>query len=158
MRLDKRLGVIAGALGALLAGGVVAYALFSATGTGSGRASATTAVSITITPQTCASADLYPGGPAGALCFTLTNSNPYNVTFTSVSYGTAITSSDQTNCPASNVSVATNAPTAVAFSVAHGATSGTLSIAGVVSMASTAGDGCQGKSFTVPVTLTGTQQ
>jgi hypothetical protein len=144
-------------VGALLAGGVVAYALFSATGTGSGRASATTAVSITITPQTCASADLYPGGPAGALCFTLTNSNPYNVAFTSASFGSPITSSDPTNCPASNVSVPTT-PATVAFNVAHGATSGTLSIQGVVSMASTAGDGCQGKSFTVPVTLTGTQQ
>jgi len=162
MRFNKRLGGVIGALVMLLAAAGVVYAAFSATGSGSGRATAVSAQTINITATACSSADLYPGGPAGAICFTLFNPNPYKVNFTSVTYlpgspPAAITGS--TACPASgNVSIATTAPTSVNFTVLAGQTTGSLSIAGVVLMASTAPDACQGASFSVPIALNGTQE
>ncbi len=142
MRFNKRLGGAIGALVMLLAGAAVVYAAFTATGTGSGRAASVNAVSITVTPTMCASADLYPGGPAGAICFTLTNSNPYAVHFTSVTY------------PNSSAIATLATP----INVAANTTTGTLSLPGVVQMSSAATDGCQGANFNVPITLTGTQQ
>lgn len=162
MRFNKRLGGIIGALVMLLAGAAVVYAAFSATGSGSGRATAVSAQSITITPTTCASADMYPGGPAGAICFTLSNPNPYTVHFTSVTYlpGTppAAITANNASCPATNVAISSTAPTAVNYTVGPGVTTGTQSIGGVLQMASTAPDGCQGASFNVPIALNGTQQ
>jgi len=161
MRFNKRLGGAIGALVMLLAGAAVVYAAFTATGTGSGRAASVNAVSITVTPTMCASADLYPGGPAGAICFTLTNSNPYAVHFTSVTYpnSSAIVAINAP-CPNSNVSIASGLSSTLAtpINVAANTTTGTLSLPGVVQMSSAATDGCQGANFNVPITLTGTQQ
>jgi len=160
MRFNKRLGAVIGALTMVIAGAGVAYALFSATGTGSGKATVATAVSITITPSTCANGLIYPGGPPGAICFTLTNSNPYAVSFTSVTYlpGTSAITANNASCPATNASLVTTAPTTVNFFVSGNSTSSMLSIAGVLQMASGAGDACQGASFNVPIGLAGLQQ
>jgi hypothetical protein len=147
----------------LLAGATVVYAFFTATGSGSGRASTASAQSITVTPVSCSAADLYPGGPAGAICFTLTNPNPYNVSFTGITYlpnNAPIVSNSPTTCAASNFSIATNAPTSLGtpLVVNHGATTSRQSIAGVVLLASSAPDGCQNVTADVPVALSGTQQ
>jgi hypothetical protein len=160
LRVNTRLGGLIAALGVVLAGAAVAYASFSATGTGSGHATAVTAQSIPITAASCAgNGDLYPGG---AICFTLKNPNPYTVTFTSVTYLPSNTPivAGSASCAAANVSIATGAPTTLAtpLTVAPGQTTGTLSIPGVIQMASTADDGCQGASFDVPITLNGSQQ
>jgi hypothetical protein len=148
----KRKSILVAAVGVITLGGIAA-ALWSATGSGSGRARAATAQSITVSATTGA-ADLYPGFTGGDLFFTLTNPNPYGVTFSAMSAG-SVTSSDPTSCPASNVTV--SSATGLSLPVAGSATSGTLSIANVVSMASAAPNGCQGVTFDVAVTLTGTQ-
>ena len=67
------------------------------------------------------------------MSFTSANTNPYPVTFTSMTSGT-VTSSDQTNCPASNVTVA-NA-SGLSLAVPAGATTTPGTIADVVTMAS----------------------
>jgi hypothetical protein len=149
----KKALVAAFVTGSTVAVGGMAFALWSASGTGSGRSSALTAQTITVTAAT-GTADLYPGFTDGDAFFTLTNPNPYGVTFTSMTPGT-ITSSNAGACPASNITV--DAASGLSLSVAGGATSGTLSIADVVSMASAAPDGCQGVSFTIAMTLTGSQ-
>ncbi len=131
----------------------VAYGLWSAAGSGSGQARALTAQSITVTAATGA-ADLFPGTTQGDVFFTLTNPNPYPVTFTSMTAG-AVTSSDTVNCPSANVTVA-NA-TGLSITVAANATSTTQSISDVVSMAAAAPDGCQGQTFTIVMTLAGSQ-
>jgi hypothetical protein len=66
-----------------------------------------------------------------------------------------VTSGDPTNCPASNVTAA-NA-TGLSLLVPAGATTQAGSIANVITMLSTAPDGCQGVVFTIPLTFTGTQ-
>jgi hypothetical protein len=143
----------------LLAGGIataggMAWAAWSAGGSGSGRSASLTAQTITVTAVT-GTADLYPGFQNGDVYFTLTNPNPYPVRFTDMVSGT-VTSSDTTNCPSSNVTVDASA-SGLALDVGANATSATLSIADVVNMASNAPDGCQGKTFNIVLTLTGTQ-
>jgi hypothetical protein len=163
VRFNRRLGGLIAALGLTVAGAAVVYASFSATGTGSGQAGAVTAQSITITAASCpGNGDLYPGGPAGAICFTLKNPNPYPVTLTSVTYlpSNAAIVATSASCAAANVSIATGAPTTLVtpLTVAAGQTTGTLSISGVIQMVSTADDGCQGASFLVQIALNGSQQ
>ena len=138
---------------ASVAGMGVAFAAWSASGSGTGQAKAITAQTITVNAST-GTADLYPGFTGGDLYFTLTNANPYAVTFTSMTAGT-VTSSDPTNCPAANATVS-NA-SGLSLNVAANSTSGQLSIANVVSMPGTAPDGCQGVTFSVSITLSGSQ-
>jgi hypothetical protein len=136
---------------AVLAGGV-AYALWTSSGAGSGRANSGSAVALTVTATTGA-ADLYPGFTAGDVSFTVTNPNPYAVTFTSMTTpGTAI-SSNPTLCP--NLNVTAVGKTGLELVVAANSTSETLSIADVVTMISAAPDGCQDKTFDIALTLTG---
>ena len=146
--------VAAGVIGVvftLMAG--IAFAAWTADGTGSANARARTASTITVN-AVAGTADLYPGFTDGDLHFTLTNANPYPVTFTAMTPG-AITSCSPGSCPASNLTVDT--ASSLSLSVAANATSGAQSIADVVNLASTAPDGCQGVNLTVAVTLTGSQ-
>ena len=153
MRLKAKITV--GALVvAVVASGTVAWAMWSASGSGSGRSTALTAQSATVNAVS-GTADLYPGFTNGDLFFTLTNPNPYPVRFTAMTAG-PVTSSDPVNCPSSNVTVDASA-TGLALDVAANSTTGTLSIPDVVNMALAAPNGCQGKTFTIVVTLTGTQ-
>jgi hypothetical protein len=140
-------------LGVTLLGGGIVGALWSAGGSGPGQAKAVTAQTLTVAAATGA-ADLYPGFTGGDVFFTVTNTNPYPVTFASMTAG-AVTSSNPGGCPSSNVSVA-NA-TGLSLAVGASATSATLSIVDVVTMVAGAPDGCQGATFTIALTLTGTQ-
>ena len=133
--------------------GAAAYALWSSSGAGNSGAKALTAQSITVAASS-GPADLYPGFTQGDLFFTSANTNPYPVTFTSMTPG-SITSSDQANCPAANVSVASASGLSVV--VPAGATASAGTVANVVTMAAGAPDGCQGVVFTVSLTLTGSQ-
>jgi hypothetical protein len=146
--------VVAGLIiGAAAVTGGAAVAMWSSTGSGSGNAKALSAVSITVTAAT-GTADLYPGFTQGDVSFTSANPNPYPVTFTSMTSG-SITSSDQTNCPASNVTV--TGATGLSLLVPAGATSQAGTISNVATMNALAPDGCQGVVFTIGLTLTGAQ-
>ncbi|MGD9998401.1 MAG: hypothetical protein AB7R77_09615 [Ilumatobacteraceae bacterium] len=137
----------------LVVGGTIAYAAWSASGAGGSQAKALTAQTLTVNAGTGA-ADLYPGFTGGDLFFSLTNANPYPVTPATMSPG-SITSSDPTNCPASNVSA--TGKSGLSLNVGANATSGALSITDVVSMQASAPDGCQGVTFTIVINLTGAQ-
>jgi hypothetical protein len=131
----------------------IAYAAWTSSAVGPGRAASGTAVELTVTAATGA-ADLFTGTTQGEVFFTVTNTNPYSVTFTSMTPGpAAITSSDATACPPTNVTLV--GKTGLSLTVAANTTSPTLSIADVVSMALAAPDGCQAKTFEIPMTLTG---
>lgn len=148
----RKFATIVVALSVITGGGVV-YALWSANGAGPSQAKALTAQSITVTTAT-ATADLYPGFTLGDVFFTLTNPNPYAVTMTSMTPGT-VTSSNPGACPASNVTVI--GASGLTLVVGASATSPTLSIVDVVSMSAAAPDGCQGVTFTIALTLSGSQ-
>ncbi|MGH9008614.1 MAG: hypothetical protein ACRDYF_02070 [Acidimicrobiia bacterium] len=149
----KRVVAAGVAVGGVVSAAGTAFALWSSTGTGAGRVATLTAQTITVTAVT-GPADLYPGA-TGALTFTLTNSNPYPVTFTAMSPGT-ITSSNAGACPSSNLTVAA-VPSGLSLTVAGSATSATLTIPNVATLALAAPDGCQTRTFDVALTLTGSQ-
>ena len=131
----------------------IAAALWTSTGTGAGRAQARTAETVTVTAAT-GTADLYPGFADGDLYFTLTNTNPYPITFTVPTPG-SITSSNPTGCPSSLLTV--DDASGLDLDVAANATSITESIADVVTLDDTAPDACQGVTFSIALTLTGLQ-
>ena len=148
----KKLAVTAAISTAILVSGV-ALAAWTSTGVGPGQAASGAPVQLTVNAAS-GTADLFPGTTQGDVYFTITNTNPYAVTFTSMTAGPgAITSSDATACSATNVTL--TGATGLSLTVAANTTSGTLSIANVVSMSLAAPDGCQNKTFQLPLTLTG---
>lgn len=138
----------------------LAAAVWSASGSGSGAGAATVAQGLTVNAVTPAGsgATLYPGGPASAVEFTVTNPNPYAVTITSVTWGTP-TSTLTSACASSNISLDSGAPTTgLSLSIPANSTSSTQQIAGVLDLVHSAPSGCQGVAFDIGLTVTGIQQ
>ena len=154
-RRRRGLLLLLGSILAVSVAGGIAFALWSTSGTGSGSAKAITAQTLTVTAAASPTADLFPGA-SGALQFTVANPNPYPVSLTSISYG-SVTSSDQANCPASNLTLGAGGALGTPISVPASGTSGAVSVPSAVTLAVSAPNGCQGVTFTVAVTLTGTQ-
>lgn len=160
MRAKKLLLLVSAPIAAAGIGVGVASAVWTASGSGAGAGAALTAKSLVVTAITPGSqgASLYPGGPAGWVYLTIQNPNPYGVTVTNISWGTP-TSTSTASCPSSNISVDANAPTSgFSISVPANATSGALQVFGVLDLAHTAPDGCQGVAFDVTATASGVQQ
>jgi len=158
--MKKRTVVIGGVAMAMLVSAGAVFALWSAQGTGSGRARATTAVTATVTPVNCAATpgclDLYPGFTDGDVYFTITNTNPYAITFDTMTAGAITVDAGHAGCPATSITV--DSPvTGLSLAAPASSTTGQLSIADVVNMIGTAPDECQGASFDIVLTLTGTQ-
>jgi hypothetical protein len=147
------------ALAAVLATSAIVLAVWTVTGSGSGGAAATVAQSLTITAvtPTGAAATLYPGGPAGSVDMTISNPNPFAVTITGITWGTPV-SNNTTACPNANISLDASAPTTVSIPVPAGPPTGAIVISGVLDLAHSAPNGCQGVSFTIPLTVSATQQ
>lgn len=161
MRFKKKLLIgLAAATAAIGAGGGVAFAVWTVTGSGSGGAAATVSQNLVIAAVTPSgsSATLYPGGPASAVDMTIANPNPFAVTINTWQWGTPV-SSNPTSCANANVSIDANAPLTASLSIpANASANTTYVITGVLDMSHNAPNGCQGMSFTVPVTATATQQ
>lgn len=162
--LTSRVLVVLAALGTVLGGGV-AWAAWTASGTGSAGAQAVVPVTLTVTGGT-PTATLYPlpgvGSypvvtPAvGTVWFSTTNPNPYPVAFTQATFGAVtVTPAAGRTCASANVTVPV-ATRALSLTVAPGQTVTGVAVPSVLSMLTTAPDGCQGASVTVAVTLTGT--
>jgi hypothetical protein len=146
-------------LGVLASG--AAYAYWSATGSGSAAVGSVTAQPLTVAASSTVVVDLYPG-KTDTVSFAVNNPNPYPVSLSGASVNGAATSNNEALCPgATNLTVATG-PFSLSGTVpaASGSTPGTLtvSIAGLVTMKTTADNNCQGRTFTVPLTVSGTQQ
>jgi hypothetical protein len=138
----------------------VAYAVWSVQGSGAGAGAATVAQNLTVTAvtPTGSNASLYPGGPAGPVQFQIVNPNPFAVTITGVTWGVPFSTSTA-SCASANISLDPSAPTTVSISVPANATSATGTVNGVLDLAHSAGNGCQGITFDIPVTsLTAIQQ
>jgi hypothetical protein len=162
MKLGKRVPVIALFL-AVLVGGGIAAAAWLVTGTGAATSQAASAVSLTVSAGS-PTASLYPKPAAGygsrsvgAVQATVANPNPFPVQLTSATFG-AVTATPLAGrtCAASNV-VATGPVTlATPITLAAGASGVAVTVPGALEMLSTADNGCQGATFSVQVTLSGT--
>ena len=160
MKLKRALLLFGAPVAAIGIGAGVSFAVWTVSGSGSGGAAATVAQNMVIAAVTPsgASATLYPGGPASSVDMTITNPNPFAVTITGWAWGTPI-SGNPSACANSNVVIDPNAPLTASLSIPANATANTTYVvAGVLDMLHTAPNGCQGQSFSVPVTATATQQ
>jgi Putative metal-binding motif len=126
----------------------LALAEWLASGTGEGYARAGVAEPLT-TESATAAASLYPGG-TGDLVLRVNNPNPFAVTLTSVSSNGAITSNDPA-CDSAGHGVSFEGYTGSHSLPAESTTE--LTLADVLSMATTSADECQGATFTIPVSL-----
>jgi hypothetical protein len=160
MRFRKTTIVIGATVATLAVGSGVALAVWTVTGSGTGAGGAAVAQNLTVTAITPSgpAAALYPGGPPAQVYFTVANPNPFAVTITGISWGTP-TSTNTTSCPNANISVDTSAPTTVSITVPANAAAGTAyQVNGVLDLAHSAPNGCQGVTFDVPLTLSAVQQ
>jgi hypothetical protein len=153
-----RAAIIATGVGAVaVAGSGVAFAYWSSTGSGTGASGTGTPHPVVITAGSNP-ADLLPGG-AGAVAVKLDNTvsggngNNFAVQLSKVNT-VSVASSDETACPASNVTANQTLPYTLPSAISVGAnTSVTTTIANLVKLSASAPDGCQGKTFTVTVTM-----
>ncbi|HEY7439374.1 MAG TPA: hypothetical protein VIC35_08245 [Acidimicrobiia bacterium] len=137
----------------LTAAGIgTAFGVWTVGGGGSGTATATSAQPLTTSVATT-TAQLYPGIAGANLYVTANNPNPFPVTITSVNAnGAAVPDpAHAAGCVTTGVSYATTATSQVVPA------SGSLSftVPGV-SMTNASDTGCQGATFTIPVTFTAT--
>lgn len=159
MHLDisKRWLAATAAVATAVTGVLIARAAWSANTSGQGEAVAMVAQAISLSPNSTGTATMYPGGPAATIYFTASNPNPWAVTFTGASYSNALSLST-ISCASSNISIASGAPTTISVSLPANASNVSLSIPGVLQLAHSAPDGCQGVGFLVSVNLTGAEQ
>jgi hypothetical protein len=158
MRLvkNKRLVVLATALTALSVGGLAFAAwLSSSTGSAYGRGATAQALT-TVDVSAGTTADLYPGA-TGSAVIKIDNPNPYPIRITSVSADAAPIKADAAHeaggCVTTGVSFADQ--TGLSIDVpANGAAEASLT--GALKMSNASDDGCQGATFTIPVTFSGT--
>ena len=159
----RTIALVASAL-AVVWGGGVAYAYWAATGTGTATAGSATALPLGVSAVTTPTATLYPGKTED-LGLVLSNANPYPVSLTRLVAASAA-SSDSAACPASNVVLPAAVTAALAaggytlptpFNVPAGSTATSATLPGFITLAATAADGCQAKTFTVSLSFSGTQ-
>ncbi len=151
-RIGSRLAIVTAAATVGVVAGATAFAWWSTTGAATGSASTGAVVSLTTTASTPSGTTLLPGGSA-PLVLTVTNPNPMAVVVTSVQLDTtrSVTASGATgSCTSPPLSVAA----ATSVTLGPGATT-TVTVPTAVSLGASAASGCQGATFTIPVTLSG---
>ena len=148
-------GVIVAAFAAV---GLV-YAAWTTNGTGSAYAKAGTAAAIsTVDVSASTSATLYPG-VSGDVLIKLDNPNPYPVTVTAISgNGTITADAGHSGCTTTGVTFTNQSSLSLVIPAKSGGTDGVLqtTLSGAASMTNASLNACQGATFTIPVTISGT--
>ena len=142
------------AVAVVLAGGV-AYAAWTSSGSGTATAKAGTASAPTTTTlggSAVTSGFLYPG-TSGDAVIQVNNPNSYPVNVTAIAPAGAVTASGGSGtCTTTGVSFSTQNPTSGNSIGAN--SSATLALKNAVAMSANSDSGCQGATFTIPVTVT----
>jgi hypothetical protein len=145
-KFSRRATVIAGVGAAALAGGV-AFAAWTSTGSGTGSVTSTTSVNSTISPDGSGN-PLYPGGST-SFTVKIDNPNSYAVSVTSISAGSSGATGSTGSCAAG--SVTSDAASNPSGTIAAG---GSADYTLTAHMNGNAADGCQGATFSLPLTAT----
>jgi len=130
------------------------YAAWTTNGSGNGYAKAGSSQALTtVDVSASTSASLYPG-VTGNVLIKINNPNPYNVRVTAVSGNGAITpDSGHSGCTTTGVTFTDQ--TGLTLDVAA-STATQFTLSGAASMSNASLNACQGATFTIPVSLTGT--
>ena len=134
------------------------YAAWTTNGTGSGYAKAGTAQALT-TVDVSASTDatLYPG-VSGDVKLKIRNPNPYSVTVTAVSGNGSVTpDAGHSGCSPTGVSFTNQTGLSINVPAKSGGVDGEVetTLTNSASMSNASVNACQGATFTIPVSLTG---
>ncbi len=159
MRNTSKMRRLVGLAVALLMLGItgLVYAQWLASGSGAVYAKAGKAINLS-TKDVSANVStignlLYPGADGNVLV-QIHNPNPYPVKVTEISAAGAVTAANGTG-PCTTTGVSLNSPLAVSIEVGANTDSGEEVLSGAAHMSNSSDDGCQGATFTIPVTLTG---
>jgi len=148
MQKFRRKLTLLGAIMALFLLGSVVFAAWLVTGEGNGAAQAVTADELVVGPG-ITTADLYPGSN-GDVELSIENPNPFDVTVQSIAADGAVTSAAP-GCTTTGVTF--TAPAVTGQVIAAGATLD-VSLPNAASMSNASDNGCQGATFSVPVSVT----
>ena len=167
-RLARRHGLRTLTLAALVAVGLsggIGYAFWSSLASGAATVGAASAQPLGVGSSVTPVADLYPGKTSG-LGVVLTNSNPYPVQLTKLT-AVSVTSNDESGCPgATYITVPQPVSAGLAaggfllqtpVEVPAGSTGTAVTVADLIVMTPAAPDACQGKTFTVALSFSGSQ-
>lgn len=148
---NRVIGVGIAVIALALAG--LVYAAWTTSGSGSGYAKAQTAQQLTtVDVSATTAATLYPGAN-GDVEIRIANPNPYPVRVTAVTGNGAITAdAGHPGCVTTGVTFTDQTGQTIDVP-AGGQTQTTLN--GAASMSNASDNGCQGATFTIPVSLTG---
>lgn len=140
------------AVALLVVAGAGAYAWFTAKGSGTGSGADGTVQPVTVQALVggdAPSSKLQPGGTADVI-LRLSNPNSFALTLTAVTGGSPITAdSGHSGCTTTGVSFVNQS--SLSISVPSG--SSLVHLPGAASMGTTSSSGCQGATFSIPVTL-----
>ncbi len=126
-----------------------AYAYFSSSGHGTGSASVGSMQTVTISSATVSpNTPLLPGG-SGDVTFKVTNPNGFAVTLVSV-VGNGTITSNQSSCTTTGVTFTNQ--TGLSTSIPADDTA-TIDLPGAATMSTASSAGCQGATFSIPVTI-----
>jgi hypothetical protein len=146
----RRMIVGVGASGMLCLCGGTAYGLWQAAGTGGASSTSGTAQNVTV--GTTITGTLSPGGPSRDLAVSITNPNAQAITVTAIALNGAVTAGGGVgSCATTGVNVAL--PSSISFAV-PATSSRTYTATGAVTMSTASESGCQGATFTIPLTVT----
>jgi hypothetical protein len=139
-------------LACVVTGSAIAY--WTASGSGTASASAGTLQPVTVTALAggdTPTSTLLPGG-TGDVILRISNPNSSAVTLTSVTgNGTVTADAGHANCTTTGVSFANQ--TGLSTTIAASSTT-LVHLSGAASMSAASSNGCQGATFSIPVTIT----
>jgi len=158
MHLSKKWKLIAsGTTLAVIAAASLVYAAWTTSGSGSGYAKAGSAQALSTVDASASTAATLTPGSTGDVRIEIRNPNPYPVQVTGVSGNGTITTT-ASGCTTTGVTFTNQTGLTLNLPAKSGGTDGALqtTLSGAASMSNASLNACQGATFTIPVTLTGT--
>jgi|ERR671933_164319 hypothetical protein len=155
--INRRLAVAVIAAAFAIVG--LVYAAWTTNGTGNAYAKAGTSQALsTVDVSASTTATLYPG-VSGDVLIKLDNPNPYAVTVTAITgSGTIAADAGHSGCTTTGVTFTNQTGLTLVVPAKSGGVDGVLqtTLTGAASMSNASLNACQGATFTIPVSLTGT--
>jgi hypothetical protein len=150
----RRVIAVLAVVGVLAVGGA-SWAYFTSHGSGSGHGSTGTMSTVTLSATAgSASTPLYPGG-TGDVSLEVNNPNSYAVTLVSVALkagGSITPDAGHSGCTTTGVTFTNQS--GLSTTIPAGVTNHQVHLSGAVSMGPSSLSGCQGATFSIPVTIT----
>jgi hypothetical protein len=154
--INRRLAVAVIAAAFAIVG--LVYAAWTTNGTGNAYAKAGTAQALsTVDVSASTTATLYPG-VSGDVLIKLDNPNPYAVTVTAITGSGSVTAdAGHSGCTTTGVTFTNQTGLSLVVPAKSGGVDGVLqtTLTGAASMSNASLNACQGATFTIPVSLTG---